>query len=156
MGQCERHLKGVLAGLQAQQYNHKLGWGRLKAAMLSKKTQDSIVQLRRQCNILYKFLVLDTASLATETHLEVKRIRTDHQEWHTIEENDKILQWLSRLSFTEKQQDILSKLHPGTGQCLPESDKFRLGGMCSLIPLLIHGALAYVSASHFAALRHYE
>lgn len=52
-------------------------------------------------------------------------MRKEHQQWHAAEENSKILRWLSHLNFGEKHRDILSKLHPGTGQWLLDSDQFK-------------------------------
>lgn len=62
--------------------------------------------------------VANIATLAATTNTEIK-------EWHKETENQQILSWLSGISFDEKQGDILSKRHPGTGEWLLNSDEFK-------------------------------
>jgi len=52
-------------------------------------------------------------------------ISTKIKEWHRESKNQQILSWLSSTSFDEKQSDILSKRHPGTGEWLLNSDEFK-------------------------------
>jgi hypothetical protein len=122
---CQAQLMEMVKHLQAKEAGHRLGWGRLKAAFLCKKTQDAISQLQRQCGTLHKLVSVDNAVLASSTYLQVKGARKEQQEWHTAEENYKILRWLSQLSFEEKHRDVLSKLHPGTGQWLLDLAEFK-------------------------------
>lgn len=51
------------------------------------------------------------------------------------EEFEKILSWLSPVSFQDKQADVLQSVQPGTGKWFLESDKFRnwLSGDASLL-----------------------
>jgi hypothetical protein len=122
---CEMQLIDVVKSLEAKGEGHRLGWQRLKAAFLSEKTESAISQLQRQCRILDKLVAIDTAQITASTNLEIKQVRKEHQQWHTEEESRRILRWLSQLDFEEKHRDILSKLHPGTGQWLLDLDEFQ-------------------------------
>lgn len=122
---CQAQLTELLHSLKANEADQRFGWDRLKSAFLSRSTHDVISQLSRQCAILDKLVLIDMAALTAHTHLDIEGLRKELQDWHMTEANDKVLQWLSQLSFEEKHQDVLSKLHPGTGKWLLDSDTFK-------------------------------
>lgn len=122
---CEMQLMEVVSDLLAKESSHRLGWDRSKAAFLSKKTERSVSQLQRQCQIFNQLVSMDTAALTARTQLEIRKVRKEHQEWHIEEEDHRILRWLSHLNFEERHRDVLFKLHPGTGQWLLDSDEFK-------------------------------
>lgn len=124
----QSQLEDIVKGLEVRETGGKHGWGRIRATLSSKRILDSILQLQRQSEILQKLVSIDTVVLSASTHLEIKAWRGEHQKWHTTEENQQILQWLSRdcrLEFEKKHCDILSKLHPGTGEWFLELDEFK-------------------------------
>lgn len=106
------------------------------------ETQNKVNMLHRYGDIFSMSVNIDTLALAAmslkevrtvreeQQHLaaeslqEVKDGRQEHQEWRQSDEQDKILEWLSPLEFTEKQRDISSKRHPGTGRWLLQSSEF--------------------------------
>ena len=123
--ECHIQLTELLRSLRAKEAGHKLGWERFKTTFLSKRIEAAIAQLGRQNTTLLNLIAIDMAVLTASTLNEVKQIRKEQQEWHTKTENEKILKWLSQLSFEKKHQDILSRLHPGTDQWLLELDQFK-------------------------------
>jgi len=68
---------------------------------------------------------IDSAVLGASTYKEIKEGRREQRIWHETEENQKILAWISRLSFEATHRDMLSKRHPGTGEWLLASEEFR-------------------------------
>ncbi len=122
---CEAQLLVTLNSLKAKEKSHRFGWDRFKEPFLSKSTDSAISQLQRQCRFLERLIFIDTAALVAHTRLEVKEFGKEHQEWHTAEKTHEILKWISGLSFEEKHRDVLSKLHPGTGQWLLNLDEFK-------------------------------
>ena len=70
-------------------------------------------------------LSMDAMRLEVSTLTETREARTEQRIWHNAEENEAILSWISNLSFEEKQADILSKRHPGTGEWLLQQDTFK-------------------------------
>ncbi|KAF7507610.1 hypothetical protein GJ744_010280 [Endocarpon pusillum] len=122
---CQTQLVEVVDSFKAKERSHRLGWERFKAPFSSFKTSKAISELQRQCQSINQLILIDTATIVASTRLEVKEVRKEHQQWHAAERNRKILRWLSHLSFEEKHRDILSKLHPGTGQWLLDSDQFK-------------------------------
>jgi Cdc6-like AAA superfamily ATPase len=137
-GNCKAQLSELVRNLKSKEGGHRLGWERFKAPFLSKNKESAIFQLQRQCGLLDRLVSIDTAVLAAKTHLDLKEVRKERQKWHTTEENQKILRWLSQLTFEEKHRDILSRRHPGTGQWLLESDTFQAwrNGHCDFPPTL--------------------
>jgi hypothetical protein len=57
---------------------------------------------------------IDVAVFSASTYKEVIQGKKGQSKWHENEEDQKVLAWLSHLSFEETHQDILSKRHPGT------------------------------------------
>ena len=115
---CNEELEKLLDELKQKSKGHRLGWERLKSAFLNKRVQISVDKLRHHCEIFNKLVSIDTMTLGVMTHKETRQARQEQKEWHNLEQNQKILKWLSNLNFEEKQRDILSKRHPGTGQWL--------------------------------------
>ncbi|KAI9737017.1 MAG: hypothetical protein M1834_000606 [Cirrosporium novae-zelandiae] len=123
--ECKRELKEFLNGLKKRVSGHRLGWERFKAPFLTKDTIKVIEKLHRQCRIFNQMVSIDTATLVATTYNEVKEIRKEQQEWYQIEENQRILAWLSHLNFDDKQDDIFSRHHPGTGEWFLALDEFK-------------------------------
>ena len=121
---CKAELEKLLAELEKRVKGHRLGWERFKGPFLAENTQKSINNLHDHCQIFNNMLSLDAASLGVITYTEMREARREQREWHNDVENEKILTWISNLSFEEKQRDILSKRHPGTGEWLLRQDRF--------------------------------
>ena len=122
---CKDELEGLLDELKKRSKGHRMGWERLKSAFLNKRAQSSVDKLRHQCEILNNMVSIDTMTLGVMNHKEIRQARQEQKNWHNVEQNQKILTWLSNLNFDEKQRDILSKRHPGTGRWLLDSDTFK-------------------------------
>ncbi|KAH8767818.1 hypothetical protein BGZ57DRAFT_797785, partial [Hyaloscypha finlandica] len=122
---CEVELRNLLEDLKKRAQGHRVGWKRLEGAFLAKKTREAVENLHRQCQTLNSMVAIDTIALGASTYKEVKGARKEQQQWQQAEENQRILAWLSQLNFEDKQKDILSKRHPGTGQWFLELDEFR-------------------------------
>jgi hypothetical protein len=122
---CHSQLTEAINNFKRQEERRKLGWEHFKAAFLSARTSSAVSRLQRQCQRLNQLMLIDTAVITASTHREVQEVRKEHQAWHIAKDNHKILCWLSQLSFEEKHRDILSKLHPGTGQWLLDMDAFK-------------------------------
>jgi len=122
---CQLQLTEAINSFKGKEGRHKLDWERFKAAFLSARTASAVSTFQRQCQSLNQLVLIDAAMITASTHLEVQEVRKEHQAWHAAEENRKILRWLSQLSFEEKHRDVLSKLHPGTGQWLLVMDVFK-------------------------------
>ena len=122
---CKEELEELLNELKRSGKGHSMGWKRLKSAFLNKRAQNSVDKLRHQCEIFNSMVSIDTMTLGVMNHKEIRRARQEQKEWHNVEQYQKILTWLSDLNFDEKQRDILSKRHPGTGRWLLDSDIFK-------------------------------
>lgn len=124
----QQQLQDIVNDLESKAAGRKLGWERLRAPFTSRRARNSIAQLQRQSGILQKLISIDTATLSARTYLEVKDFKHEHQKWHTAKENQDVIEWLikdSQLGFEKKHRDVLSKLYPGTGDWLLESDEFK-------------------------------
>lgn len=122
---CKAELEKVLDELKKRHDGRRISWERLKGFFLTKSTQDSMDHLRRYCQALNDMFSMDALILGVNIHTEVREVRREQKEWHNAGEYQKILTWISTLSFEEKQTDILSKRHPGTGEWLLVQDEFR-------------------------------
>ncbi|CAD6584844.1 MAG: hypothetical protein ASARMPREDX12_001771 [Alectoria sarmentosa] len=122
---CKAELQMVLDGLKKRNEGSRMGWERLKGPFLAKRTRNSIDNLRHYCQLFNNMVSMDAMSLGLMIRTEMIAARREQQEWHNARENQAILTWISNLSFKEKQTDILSKRHPGTGQWLLERECFQ-------------------------------
>jgi len=122
---CQTKLENLLSELNKRAKGHRVGWERFKGAFLAKDTRESVENLHRQCQTLNSMVSIDAIVLGATTYKEAKEARKEQQGWHRAETNQKILTWLSQLSFEDKQEDILSKHHPGTGKWLLDMDEFQ-------------------------------
>jgi len=122
---CKQELENLLAKLKKIGKGNRVGWERLKAPFLVKDLQKSIDKAHRQCRILNDMISYDATNLGVNTLGQVKRARKEQKEWHDAQENQAMLGWLSDLDFKQKQTDILSKQHPGTGEWFLNLDMFR-------------------------------
>jgi len=122
---CQKELETLVSDLMKRAKEHRVGWERLKGPFLVKDTRKLVEMLHRQCQIFNSMLSIDAAVLGVTTYKEIKKAREEQQEWHKTEENQKILSWLSHLSFEDKQKDIFSKHHPGTGEWFLNKDEFK-------------------------------
>lgn len=82
--------------------------------------QRTLIDLRRTVAELLLSLTpaLDSVelSLGNELLLQIENFRSESQAWRLNQETRSILDWLSTLSFRQRQQDLYSKRHPGTGK----------------------------------------
>jgi hypothetical protein len=122
---CKQELASLLEKLKKMGKGHRVGWERFKAPFLAKDLQKSIDKAHRQCRILNDMISYDTINLGVSTLGQVKRARKEQKEWHDAQKNQAILTWLSDLSFEQKQTDVLSKRHPGTGEWFLNLDLFK-------------------------------
>ena len=111
---------------------HKYGWKRFKGAFLKQRSQGSVDSLRHHCEFFNTLVSRDTTMLGVMNNKQTRQARQEQTERHHVEQEEEILKrknailaWLSNLNFEEKQRDILSKRHPGTGGKLLDSDKFK-------------------------------
>ena len=122
---CEANLKEFLDDLRKRADVHKFSFKRLKEPFLAQKTRQSVASLRHHCQVFNNMVSMDTLKLGAITQGEMRAARKEQKEWHNAEKNQKILTWISNLSFEKKQKDLFSKRHPGTGQWLLDDDKFQ-------------------------------
>ena len=122
---CKEELEKVLGGLNKRDKGSRMGWERFKGPFLAKSTRDSVDKLRNCCQLFNNMVSIDALKLGIITHTEMVEARREQQKWHNDKENQQILTWISNLSFDEKQTDILSKRHPGTGQWLLNQERFQ-------------------------------
>jgi len=110
--------------LKKRSQGHRLGWERIKGAFLAADTQKTIDKLQRLCQSFNRSVSLDTAVLTAITSLEVKDARMEQRQWHDASESREILNWLSKLSFNDRQNDLFSKRHPGTAEWILKTEAF--------------------------------
>ena len=122
---CTVELERVLSQLKMMNSKHRLGWERLRGVFLAKSTRDSVDKLNRYGQLFNNMASIDALTLAVSTYTGVKEIRREQQKWHSDEENQAILRWISTLSFEERQRDILSKRHPETGKWFLDQEVFK-------------------------------
>lgn len=122
---CKAELEKVLDGLKKRDDGSRFGWERLKGPFLDKSTRKSMGTLRDCCQLFNNMVSIDALTMAVTTHGEIRESRREQREWHDAKEHQEILNWISKLSFEEKQTDILSKCHPGTGKWLLNHESFQ-------------------------------
>jgi hypothetical protein len=110
--------------LEKRSQGHQLGWERIKGAFLAADTQKIIDNLQRQCQSFNRLVSLDAAILTAITSNEVKEARMEQRQWHNASESREILDWLSKLSFNDRQNDLFSKRHPGTAEWILKKEAF--------------------------------
>ena len=126
MSQCNieldtllRTLKKHSSGSRARSTINELVWPLRDEAM-----QKAVDTLHRYTNIFDLSISIDNLALNARTHMELKAVRKDQSEWFQSETTRKILDWLSPLEYCNKQRDIASKRHEGTGKWFLVSEKF--------------------------------
>lgn len=122
---CKDELEKLLLELKKRNKGHRIGWGRLKWLVQANSTQKAIARLFRHCQILNQMVTIDSLMLGVMNHREVSQLRREHREWRNAEEIQRMLNCLSTLGFEEKQKDILSQRHAGTGQWVLDRDDFK-------------------------------
>jgi hypothetical protein len=123
--ECRNELNKLLVKLEKRGRGHKIGWERFETPFLLPSARQSVKNLYRLCQSLNSLVSIDASLLGARTYNLVETARNEHEAWHDADENEKVLKWLSNLSFSNKQSENLSKRHPGTGIWLLEHDKFR-------------------------------
>jgi hypothetical protein len=140
---CRRELDSMLKELKKRGQGHRIGWERLKGAILAKDTRDSVENLCRQCQTLNNMLSIDAAVLGATTYKEVREARKEQQEislairggvdesnWRQENqeqqhERQTILQWLTPVDYAAQQSDFIGRRQEGTGQWLLDSAQFK-------------------------------
>ncbi|KAH7403164.1 hypothetical protein BKA64DRAFT_442605 [Cadophora sp. MPI-SDFR-AT-0126] len=140
---CRRELDSMLKELGKRGQGHRIGWERLKGAILAKDTRESVENLCRQCQTLNNMLSIDVAVLGATTYKEVREARKEQQEislairggvdesnWRQENqeqqhERQTILQWLSPVDYAAQQSDFICRRQEGTGQWLLDSAQFK-------------------------------
>ena len=122
---CRVQLATLIKDLEKRAKGHRFGWERLKAPFLAEDLQASVEQMYRHCRRVADKIGLLTSSIAAMALQEVRQSRDEHREWHNAAENQRILKWLSQLSFEERHRDILAKRFEGTGEWFLNRDDFK-------------------------------
>lgn len=111
--------------LQMRARGSRLGYERLKTAFSAVDTQRTIDKLQRYCEILNRMVSIDTALLGAVTATEIRAARMETKEWHSLEESQNILGWLSQLEFQDRRKDLYARRYPGTAEWIIESEDFQ-------------------------------
>ncbi|KAI9802247.1 MAG: hypothetical protein M1825_002968 [Sarcosagium campestre] len=121
MDRCQFDLNKILRELKRKSLKRKSRrnavWGSLVWPFSEDETQKYVERLHRYKSIFDTSIVIDTLALVAETRNVVRDAERE-------EEERRILDWLSRVDFKNKQDDIASKRHCGTGSWLLESGAF--------------------------------
>lgn len=119
---CKAGLEDLLKALRHCEKGHRLGWHRIKGAFNAKAIRDRVEDLHRRCEILNKMVSINFQAAA---YNEVKAILEEQRDWRQSEENQRVLAWLSGLSFEDTHRAVLAKRHPNTGQWFLDTDEFK-------------------------------
>ena len=126
MDQCKVDLDTLLKTLKPNSSSsrtrsiiNQLIWPLREKAM-----QKAVDALHRYRNIFDMSISIDNLGLNARTHMELKAVRKELSEWLQSETTREILDWLSPLEYCNKQRDIASKRHEGTGKWFLVSEKF--------------------------------
>jgi hypothetical protein len=111
---CKTELRDAIERLMRAKEDRKQGWKHFKRALGLDKLKNIILKLHRKCQIIQNLIGIHTAALTAKTYVETKETKKEHQGWHSMEQNRRVSEWLSRLDFKEKQRDFLGIRHPGT------------------------------------------
>lgn len=122
---CEAELQGLLADLKKRAQGHRVGWERLKGALLAKKTREAVENLHRQCQILNRLIGIDALALSANIYKEVQAARKEQQDWHMASDHKAILDWLTPIDYAAQQSDFINRRQAETGQWLLNSEKFK-------------------------------
>jgi hypothetical protein len=117
-------MEALAKKLETRSQGHRLGWERIKGVFLAADTQKTIDKLQRQCQRFNRLVSLDTAVLTAITSNEVKEARMEQRQWHNASEGRDTLDWLSKLSFNDRQNDLFSRRHPGTAEWILKTEAF--------------------------------
>lgn len=79
---CRTELEIMLNNLRKRQGGHRLGWERLKSAILAERSRSAIQALHRQCQTLNSMMSIDAALIGAMTIKEVKKARNEQHEHH--------------------------------------------------------------------------
>lgn len=121
---CRQKMTFVLADLKKRGEGSQFGWRRFKEPFHFEDTRGVVETCHRQFAILNTMMAVDTLTLTASSNREIKAVREEQQAWHEEEKFQKVLNWLSILDFEQKQADVLSSHHPGTGEWLLGHDDF--------------------------------
>ena len=126
MDQCKdeldtlsKMLAKITSGSRVRSTINQLVW-----PLRDKAIQEAVDALHRYRNIFDMSISIDNLVLNARTHMELKAVRKDQSEWLQSDTTRKILNWLSPLEYCNKQRDIASKRHEGTGEWFLMSEKF--------------------------------
>ena len=124
--QCKIELDTLLKTLKT---NSSGSWARSTINQLvwplrEEAVQQAVDSLHRYTSIFGTSISIDNLVLNARTHMELRAVRKDQSEWLQSETTKKILDWLSPLDCFNKQRDIASKRHEGTGEWFLVSEKF--------------------------------
>lgn len=122
---CESELNHLLEEVKKGESGRRMGWERFKAPFCAKSLHKSVDKLHRQCRSLNDMVSIDALSVGVDTLGEVKQARKEQQAWFGSQEDQKVLTWLSDLSFEEKHKDVFSKRYHSTGEWFLELDSFK-------------------------------
>lgn len=122
---CKQELDGLLDDLMKRAHGHRVGWERLKAAFLAKKTREMVENLQRQCGTLNSLMAVDALALTTRIHKEVSEARKEQQRWQADQENKTVLDWVTTVDYSSQQSDFIGRRQAGTGQWLLDAIEYQ-------------------------------
>lgn len=122
---CKQELDSLLDDLTKRSQSHRIGWERLKAAFLAKKTRETVENLRRQCGALNSLMAVDALALSTRIHKEVKEVKKEQQRWQADRDNKAVLDWVTTVDYSSQQSDFIGRRQSGTGKWLLDSAEYQ-------------------------------
>ena len=126
MDLCKKELEHLLKKLRSQDSLSKLkrAGKRLLWALEGDATQKAIESLHRDREIFSTSVSIDNLKISASMLREIKAIQVDQVERRDEGRIKSILEWLSPLTFDQKQRDIISKRTAGTAQWVLDSPEF--------------------------------
>ena len=124
LDQCKSDLQDLLEKVKkkADHGTMRTAISNLAWPLSESENQKKIDMLHRYQSMFQASVNIDTLALVAKTHQTVIGIRDEKED---LKKKQAILEWLSPLSFAEKQRDANSRRHPETGQWLLDSAEFR-------------------------------
>ncbi|KAI9890030.1 MAG: hypothetical protein M1814_004546 [Vezdaea aestivalis] len=125
---CEEDLKVILAKFEKNAAKSSLSRAmtRLKWPFDEPQTTKYVDMLHRHRSIFESSVAIDSLALGALTLKEVKSARIEMNHAHQRNLSKEIGDWLSPLKFEDKQANVLSTRHPGTGQWLLDLEDFAI------------------------------
>ncbi|TAQ88653.1 hypothetical protein B7494_g3004 [Chlorociboria aeruginascens] len=133
---CQRQLESLLSKLEKRGQIGPLRWKRFKAALLAKDTRDSVKNLSRQCQNLSSILGHKSAKKEWQECQKWRQAETvalsaikggvdQFNQWHTTQDRQAILNWLTPMDYASQQSDLIHRRQAETGKWFLNSTEFQ-------------------------------